>query len=162
MATLTQFRPPMIALCGLLAVAAATGCSSLQSTPIDPLVESSELSTVTDPMVVVELRDGDNDREYLRAPLQESMLVQDALKGAGAIRRFRRMDVVLVRKTPAGEKLRLPVRYDSSNRRVVNENNYALHGGDWIEVTKDNSTTFDRMVEKAFEPLKPMMRTYSL
>ena len=54
-------------------------------------------ATVTDPMVVVELRGGGDKCEYLRAPLKDSMLVQDALKGSGAIQRFRRMDIVLVR-----------------------------------------------------------------
>jgi hypothetical protein len=35
----------------------------------------------------------DDEREYLRAPLKDSMLVQDALKGSGAVNRFRRMDL---------------------------------------------------------------------
>ncbi|MGM0490484.1 MAG: hypothetical protein ACQESR_27480 [Planctomycetota bacterium] len=115
---------------------------------------------MTDPMVVVELRDGGDDHEYLRAPLKEPMLVQDALKGAGAIDRFHRMDIVLVRNTPGGEKLRLPVRFVSTTRRVADENNYALQRGDWLEVTEDTSTTFDRMIEQALQPFEPMMRTY--
>ena len=63
--------------------------------------------------------------------------------------RFRRMNVVLVREVPGSQKLRLPVEYDASKRRVVEANNYAMHGGDWLEVTEDTRTTFDRMIESA-------------
>lgn len=144
----------------LLTVVCACGCGSMQRQPREPLTAGTETSTVTDPMVVVELRDGNDDREYLRAPLKESMLVQDALEGSGAINRFHRMDIVLVRNVSGGEKLRLPIRLDTSTRRVASETNYALHGGDWLEVTEDTSTTFDRMIEGALQPLEPMMRTY--
>jgi hypothetical protein len=147
----------MLALVGVLA---AGGCSTLQSTPESPIPEGTETSSVTDPMVVVELRDGDEEREYLRAPLKESMLVQDALNGSGATSRFRRMDVVLVRHVPGGRKLRLPVRYNPTTKRVADEHNYALHGGDWLEVTQDTSTMVDRMIEQALEPLRPVMRSY--
>lgn len=82
------------------------------------------------------------------------MLVQDALKGSGAIQRFRRMNVVLVRETPNGQTLRLPVQYDVAKRRVVETNNYALHAGDRLEVTRDTRTTLDRMLESALEPLR--------
>ncbi len=87
-------------------------------------------------MVVVELHNGNDKREYLRAPLRDSMLVQDALKGSGAIHRFRRMDVVLVRQVPGRPKLRLPVKYNTSTRSVADEHNYALHGGDWSRSPK--------------------------
>lgn len=151
---------PFVVVAGILTVACTCGCGSLAQRPQEPLAAATETSTVTDPMVVVELRDGGDDREYLRAPLKEPMLVQDALKGAGAIDRFHRMDIVLVRNTPGGEKLRLPVRFVSTTRRVADENNYALQRGDWLEVTEDTSTTFDRMIEQALQPLEPMMRTY--
>ena len=110
-------------------------------------------------MVVVELRNGKNGHEYLRAPLKENMLVQDALKGSGAISRFRRMDIVLVRETQNGQKVRLPVKYEVSRQQVVDSNDYAMHAGDWLEVTEDTSTILERMIESATEPLRPMMRS---
>lgn len=154
-----KLRPATLPIFVLLTVI-SVGCSSLQSQPTDPVGAGSGTASVTDPMVVVELRAGNDEREYLRAPLKDSMLVQDALKGSGAVHRFRRMDVVLVRQLPDGGKLRLPVEFNSTTRRVADENNYALHGGDWLEVTEDISTTFDRMIEHALEPLRPVMRNY--
>lgn len=159
MVTTRARQATVLPLLALLTISTSLGCGALQRQPDEAWLADNE-STVSDTMVVVELRDGHDKREYLRAPLNESMLVQDALKGSGAIQRFRRMDIVLVRTVPGGEKLRLPVRYNSHARRVVDENNYALHGGDWLEVSQDTSTTFDRMIENAIEPLKPVMRTY--
>ncbi len=160
MVTPKQLRIAILPIFALVTVASSVGCSSLRSAPaVDPLATGTETVTVSDPMIVVEMRSGE-DREYLRAPLKESMLVQDALKGSGAINRFKRMNVVLVRQSPGGEKLRLPVSYNSSARRVADANNYALHGGDWLEVSQDTSTTFDRMLEHALEPFKPVMRSY--
>ena len=154
-----KLRPVTLPMLMLLTVI-SVGCSSLQTKPADPMASGSETTSITDPVVVVELRNGNDEREYLRAPLKDSMLVQDALKGSGAVNRFRRMEVVLVRHLPDGGKLRLPVRYVSTSRRVANEHNYALHGGDWLEVTEDTSTTFDRMVDQALEPLRPVMRNH--
>ncbi len=160
MVTTKQLRTAILPIFALLVVQGSVGCSSLQSAPAMPLATDTETTTVDDPLVVVELRGGGEKPDYLRAPLKESMLVQDALKGSGAIRRFKRMDIVLVRRAPGGQKLRLPIRYNANLRRVVDENNYALYGGDWLEVTQDTSSSFDRMVEHALQPLKPVMRTY--
>ena len=160
MVTPRQLRTAILPIFALLTLATALGCGSLQSNAVDPMAAGDITATVTDPMVVVELRTGSDKCDYLRAPLKDSMLVQDALKGSGAIQRFRRMDIALVRPVPGSEKLRLPVRYDSSERSVVAEHNYALHGGDVLEVTQDTSTTFDRMIEHALQPFKPVMRGY--
>jgi hypothetical protein len=69
------------------------------------------------------------------------------------------MNVVLVRELPNGEKLRLPVKYEVNKKQVVDSNNYAMHAGDWLEVTEDTSTILDRMLETATQPLRPMMRS---
>jgi hypothetical protein len=143
-----------------LTLASSVGCSTLHSGTDLMLASSSPAADDPQAMVVVELRDGKKEREYLRAPLTDTMLVQDALKGSGAIARFHRMDIMLVRETPEGGKVRLPVKFDTVRRQVVDTNNYAMHAGDWLEVTEDNSTMVDRMIDSALQPLRPMMRTY--
>jgi hypothetical protein len=144
----------------ILTVASTVGCSAL-NTGLSSSREQQAAAAPSDPqaMVVVELLHGKSGHEYLRAPLKENMLVQDALKGSGAISRFRRMNVVLVREIQNGQKIRLPVKYDTTKRQVVDTNNYALHAGDWLEVTEDTSTMLDRMIASATEPLRPMMRS---
>jgi hypothetical protein len=160
MATPLRTQSGILSILAILTVAATTGCSTLQAGPDlmqDPRVGEPANAQA---MVVVELRDGSKKSEYLRAPLTETMLVQDALKGSGAIRRFRRMDIVLVREAPDGSKIRLPVKYDMTRQQVVDNNNYAMHAGDWLEVTRDNSTMLDRMLQPMVKPLRPMMRDY--
>jgi len=157
MATAMHTRARLLSIL-LLAAVGAPGCSTLNLNP--NLAMDPGASAPSDPqaMVVVELRHGNDKNEYLRAPLTQTMLVQDALKGSGAISRFRRMDIVLVRQTPDGNKIRLPIKYDVAKRHVVDANNYAMHAGDWLEVTEDRTTAVERMFASALEPLRPMMR----
>ena len=147
----------------LLLVVAATsvGCSSLQTSPADlnsqammppPDEEDSE------PRVVVELRETEEEPVRLKAPLKEGMVVQQALEGSGALRQFRRMDIVVVRPVPNELPLRMPVNFDWVNREVSDATNYSLYPGDTIEVTEDSRTIIDRMVETAMEPFKSMMQ----
>jgi hypothetical protein len=159
MVTRTRTRNGFLSILAILTVAATMGCGTLHVGR--DLALDQQMSEPSDPraMVVVELRDGKNGREYLRAPLTDSMLVQDALKGSGAMNRFRRMNIVLVRETPDGKKIRLPVKYDVARRQVVDTNNYAMYAGDWLEVTEDTSNMLDRMLQSAIEPLRPMMRS---
>ena len=49
----------------------------------------------------------------------------------------------------------MPVKYDVAKQQVVDINNYAMHAGDWLEVTEDTSTVLDRMLESATQPLRP-------
>ncbi|MHB8861938.1 MAG: hypothetical protein ACYC6N_06010 [Pirellulaceae bacterium] len=145
----------------ILATASTVGCSTLHTGLGTSLVqEAAATPGDRQATVVVELRHGERDHEYLRAPLKENMLVQDALKGSGAVSRFHRMDIVLVRQVPNGQKLRLPVKFDVTRRQVIDNNNYAMHAGDWLEVTEDTTSILDRMIDSAMEPLRPMLRTY--
>ncbi len=156
MVTLAHARTGGWSFLAVLVAVGGAGCSSLRSHA--DLMVNPALGATGQPqaMVVVELRDGEDRREYLRAPWTESMVVQDALKGSGATGRFRRMNIVLVRTTAQGAPLRLPVKYDVGKRRVVETNNYAMHAGDWLEVTEDTSTMFDRMIDSALDPLRPI------
>lgn len=162
MVTATHKTTGTLLIVAALTVSATGGCSALH-TGLGASLEQQAAAT-TDPsgMVVVELRRGENNREYLRAPVTENMLVQDALKGSGAISRFHRMNVVLVRQTPDGKALRLPVKFDVAKRQVAEMNNYAIYGGDKLEVTQDTSTVVDRMITNAMQPFRPMMRTPGL
>lgn len=145
----------------VLAVSGTAGCAGLSGNLGAGLDGQVSVPGAAPPEVVVVLRTGDQDQEpeYLKAPLTETMLVQDALKGSGAIGRFRRMKVVLVRQEPGGQVVRLPVRYDTYSRHVAEATNYAMRPGDRLEVTKDSSTVVDRMVSGVFEPLRPLMRS---
>jgi hypothetical protein len=145
-------------LLAVLTVSASGGCSALHTGLGSSLEQQAAAPVDPKGMVVVELR-REEKREFLRAPVKENMLVQDALKGSGAISRFHRMNIVLVRQTPDGKTIRLPVKFDVSKRQVAEMNNYAIYGGDTLEVTQDNSTTVDRMFSSWMQPIRSMTRT---
>ncbi len=144
----------------LVIAASSVGCSNLQTShsnldqqTLIPPVDAEE----SQPQVIVELRETDEEPERLKAPLKEGMLVQEALKGSGALGRFRRMDIVVVRPIPHDRPLRMPVNFDWVEREVSPATNYSLFPGDTVEVTEDSRTIIDRMIEMAFDPLKSMM-----
>jgi hypothetical protein len=160
MATIASRTAGLLPVLMVLA-AASLGCSSLQTSPADldshammppPEEEDSE------PRIVVELRETEEEPVRLKAPLKEAMVVQEALEGSGALRAFRRMDIVVVRPVPNEMPLRMPVNFDWVERQVSDATNYSLHPGDTVEVTEDSRTLFDRMVETAMEPFKSMTR----
>ena len=145
----------------MVLVAASVGCSSLQTSPANwdaqammPPPEEQD----SEPRIVVELRETEEDPVRLKAPLKEGMVVQEALEGSGALRAFRRMDIVVVRPVPHDLPLRMPVNFDWVERQVSDATNYSLHPGDTVEVTEDSRTIIDRMVDSAMEPFKSMTR----
>jgi hypothetical protein len=145
----------------LVIAATSVGCSSLQTSPVDlgqqALMQPPEEED-SEPKIVVELRETEEEPVRLRAPLKEGMVVQEALKGSGALNSFRRMDIEVVRPVPNDRPLRMPVNFDWVKREVSAATNYSLYPGDTVEVTEDSRTIIDRMVESAMEPLKSMMR----
>ncbi len=145
----------------LILIAAAPGCSVLRNEHSTmPVVAPVAEQTPARAHVVVELRTGQQKPEYLRAPLNDTMLVQTALKESGALNRFHSMNVTIVRKLADGHKVRLPVHFNPKKRRVTDATNFALHPDDVIEVVEDTSTLWDRMIDSALEPLGPVTRDY--
>lgn len=149
-------------LAGILVFAAvAPGCSTLQTdhTALQAASAQAEKPPVRG-YVVVQLRSGQKRAEYLRAPLTDTMLVQTALKESGALSRYHRMNVTLVRKMVDGQRVRMPVHLNSKTRQVTDATNFALHPDDVIEVVEDTTTLVDRMIDSALEPLGPLTRDY--
>jgi len=69
--------------------------------------------------------------------ITDNITVQDALQESGALKRFRRgMRVDLARRLENGRVLKMPVNYDIDSRRVLSEQNYAVHPGDEILVRR--------------------------
>ncbi len=145
-------------LCGVAQL--FCGCTTLPtSSPVALDQQMADRPDASREVVVVIKPTDEAEREFLKAPVQPNMLIEDALKGSGATRRFRRMDVTLVRRTPGGQLLRLPIKFDIQSRRVASSTNYAVHPGDRLEVVEDTSSIVDRMLESVVEPLRPITRS---
>jgi hypothetical protein len=91
--------------------------------------------------------------EQIQRTLSGSMHVQDALEQTGAAKKFRRIQVELVRPLPSGQFHRIQCDYDLGAKRVTPEFDYALLPGDRIVVKEDPTNMFDDMLGSALGPL---------
>lgn len=154
-------RPQNLGYLALMCVAVAgllSGCAALPASHSADLAQEVSSEPDVRGEVVVELRDNKGSR-FLKAPLRGNMFVDDALKGSGALEEFNRMDVVVVRALPGGEKLRMPVTYNPDTREVNSATNFALHPGDVVEVRDDPRTLLSRMIDSAFSTLGPIAKS---
>ncbi len=95
--------------------------------------------------VTIAMQSAGKDREIRKMPLAGVMRVQEALDEVGATKRFRRMNVRVMRLN-GGQRQKLEVKYDHSNRSVKPEYDYVLHPGDQLVVVEDTTTAFDDML----------------
>jgi len=93
----------------------------------------------------LEIRAAGKKPKFQQFPLQQGMCIQDALEQSGLTRRFRRMDVKLVRSTAEGSA-KLDSKYDHKANRVDPLYDYALYNGDHLIVIEDTSTVLDDLV----------------
>jgi hypothetical protein len=91
--------------------------------------------------------------EQVTRTLSGTMHVQQALEQTGAAKKFRRIEVELVRPLPSGGFHRIACDYDRANKQVTPEFDYALLPGDRIMVKEDPSTIVDDMLTSALGPL---------
>jgi hypothetical protein len=100
----------------------------------------------------------------VQMPLTEGATVQTALDHSKASKRFRRMNIEVLRKPHAQASSPVPVQkmqveYDRRRREVEIEYDYALYPNDRVIVEEDTTTVFDDMVEKVAGKLGvPMVR----
>jgi hypothetical protein len=91
--------------------------------------------------------------EQLTRTLSGQVHVQEALDQVGAAKKFRRIQVELVRPLPSGQFHRIACEYDLGTKRITPEFDYALLPGDRILVKEDPTNMFDDMLSSAFGPL---------
>ena len=96
---------------------------------------------------------GDAVSEQVVRTLSGTMHVQQALEQTGGFKKFRRIDVELVRPLPNGGFHKIACDYDRSTKHITPEFDYALLPGDRIVVKEDPSTIVDDMLTSALGPI---------
>lgn len=99
----------------------------------------------------MEIRAAGKDPEFRKLPLQGALHVQDALEQAELTRRFRRMNLYVMRPTE-GRLAKLDIEYKHTARRVDPLYDYALRPGDHLVVTEDTSTALDDLMSGISSP----------
>jgi hypothetical protein len=135
-----------------------TGCQALPSaatidhamTPQTPGIGQPPQNGAMPNHSVVVLRDaGASSSQRVQVDLEKETHVQDLLTRSGAIRRYRRMDITLIRTTPTGAKHRMGVDFDRASRKVGMQSDYAIQPGDVLLVEEDPTNTLDDMLGRS-------------
>jgi hypothetical protein len=142
---------------GMMAAAVAVcgaGCTSPGMRGLGNLLGNDEPPAAADPSSTYQVLfvPHEGKTEQVQRTLSGQMHVQDAIEQTGAAKKFRRIDVELVRPLPSGGFHRIPCEYDRSAERITPEFDYALLPGDRILVKEDPATIVDDMLNTALGP----------
>lgn len=142
----------------MVAQVVATGCTTISPAGQGLLATADRQPAATSQgSVVVEIRSGKKPH-IVEVPFQPEMHVQDAVQQSRALRKMRRMEIVVVRTTPDGRRQKLESRLDPATRRVPPQFDYLLYPGDHVIVSHDPTGPFEKMFENTMGPLARLAR----
>jgi hypothetical protein len=106
-------------------------------------------------MCTVEIPGSLGKMKEVTVPVGPETRVQDALDAAKASKRFRNLDVVVIRAVSNAmePQLKLQCRFDHKTRRIGWESDYAILPGDRILVREDKSTPLDDVLGSLVGPM---------
>jgi hypothetical protein len=146
----------VLAVVAIGLVAGVAGCSTLSLTEDRPLQlpKDLEMKTVTPApgTITAEIRAHGQKPQLRQLPFEQGMHVQEGLAAAGAVKRFRRMNVQVLRVV-GDQQQKLEVRYKHGPRMVDPLYDYALQSGDHLIITEDTSTVINDMFSSVSGPL---------
>jgi len=96
--------------------------------------------------ITTEIRPAGKEPELGNMPLVGIVRIQEALDQIGATKRFRRVNVRLMRDA-RGARQKLDIKCDQTNGRVEPHYDYVLHPGDHLVVSEDSTTALDDMLQ---------------
>jgi hypothetical protein len=154
----TPLNQRRLTILGMIAiVGSVSGCAVFEEKPTPKL--GAQLAPGGGPAMapggkyVVEIRPERGKPQQVERALTEPTYVQGALEQSGAIQRFGRMHVQLLRPLPAGGWHVMELEFDRDLKRIAPEYDYALLPGDRVVVTEDTTTVWDDVMVRALRPL---------
>ncbi len=161
---MNAFAPHRLAgaclLASLLAMS-STGCAVfnrgnlMDSKPLDPdqaaaLTQdpADNTNTTVQPTVTVSIKPEFGRRKSLTLPLEYGMTLQNAVADTKVTRRFRDMEINVMRVTPQsrGQRVPLQAEYDTVKNRVGILHDMTLHPGDHIVIVETSTSPIDDVI----------------
>lgn len=102
---------------------------------------------------VIEIRPEKGKAKSVEKQLTDPIHVQTALEQSGALKKWKRSEIVIYRPLPSGGWHKMNLEHDKENNRVPPEYDYAVLPGDRIIVTEDPRNMMDDMMERTLKPL---------
>ena len=136
----------------LIGATLSTGCSTLPSSLSSGGLFSSDstqtpVATGSQPQYLVEMQMAYGGSKKYRGVIGQNTTVQSAIEASGAQKKFRKMNVVVLRKLEGAYKpLKMSCDYNSSKKMIRPESDYALQHGDRIVVTPQSENQLLQML----------------
>ena len=139
-----------------LAVLLLSGCTVMDAGGEKslPLAGGEAIPAPNSPAsVTMEIRPVGKKPELRQVQLDSGATVQQVLEKAKLVKRFRRMNIDVLRVT-GEQRAKLDVKYDHTKAHVDPLYDYAVHPGDHLIVAEDPSTALDDMFKSLTNPLR--------
>ncbi len=142
----------VILACGLSTGCATFGDSSAFKLPGTSGPDGADPTAAPQEHCTVVLQPGRGEQDVVQVPLTGGATVQTALDQSKATRKFRRMEIYVLRKPPSrgnrpSQVQKMNVEFNRKRRRVDAEYDYALYPNDRVVVQEDMTTIIDDTVE---------------
>ena len=141
-------------------IASSTGCAlmsrgNVNSRPLEPdelaeyqqrLAKNEEAALLDEPSVKVSIKGQFSRKKTLTLPLKHGMTLQDVLTETKVTRRFRDMEINVMRVTPLSNGVAVPLQaeYDTAGNRVGVLHDMTLHPGDHVMIVEDTTSPLDQ------------------
>jgi hypothetical protein len=153
-----QVTPWAALVCSFL----LAGCASLSGPGLGSLLitekpdqpqPQAQAAPASSGFITLEIRpQGSRKPEMRQVPLQNTVFLQQALEGAGLVKRFRGMNIEVIRM--AGDtRQKMEAKYKHAEKRVDPAYDYALHPGDHLIITEENPSTVAELMKSVTGPL---------
>lgn len=134
----------------LIGASLATGCSTLPSTFSSSglLTESAQtpVASGSQAQYLVDMQLAYGGGKKYKGNIGRGTTVQSALEASGATKKFRGMDVVVLRNVEgAFQPLQMTCQYEPSKKRVRPETDYALQHGDRVVIAPKSENQLLKM-----------------
>jgi len=133
----------------LISAALSTGCSTLPSSLSSGAFSDSSAPPVasgSQAQYLVDMQMSYGGSKKFKGNIGRGATVQTAIDASGATKKFRRMDVAVMRNVEGDYKpLKMSANYNSSKKMISPETDYALQHGDRIMITPKSESQLLKM-----------------
>ena len=130
------------------AMLASTGCSTLPLAQSQALPTAATAATESQGVYEVQMQGAFAKTSVSRGVIDGPITVQTVLQRSGALKKFRNMDITLLRIVKEnGQPLKLPVDFIPAKKTIRPEQDYAIHPNDRILIVSRSNNTIDKIVD---------------
>jgi hypothetical protein len=138
----------------LLAAALLSGCAALDTGAGTSLPVPVASDGTQAPSITMEIREAGERPRIEQIVLDGDTTVQQSLEKANLVKKFRRMDIHIVRVV-GDHRAKMDVKYEHARAQVDPLYDYALYPNDHVIVQQVTKTALDDMLE-SLGPLGPL------